>query len=61
MSYFYESMTGRIEGTEPEICSPVSSGRRGKKILRKAETGLRTVGVPPPERSGGGGGRPDAS
>ena len=34
--------------------------RRGEQILRKAETGLRAAGVPPPERSGGGGGRPVA-
>ena len=37
-----------------------SRRRRGRDgSARKAETGLRPAGVPPPERSAGGGGRPD--
>jgi len=40
-------------------CCPAGSrGRDG--FARKAETGLRPAGVPPPERSAGGGGRPVA-
>jgi len=41
--------------------SPVSSGGRGELGLDPAEPGLRPAGVPPPERSAGGGGHPDAT
>lgn len=34
-------MTNWVEGIRPRICPPLSFGRRGKNILRKAEIGLR--------------------
>ena len=44
----------------PKQARRVSSGGRGELGLDPAEPGLRAAGVPPPERSAGGGGHPDA-
>jgi hypothetical protein len=66
----HSTITGRSSSTVPiwwgewdstgQWVAPPAS-RRGERILRMAETGLRPAGVPPPERSAGGGGRPDVA